>query len=394
MNGSWRIGLLVLALMVGLLASSAASPLAHCAQTSGSSAQQQFARGVALQQKGDLEGARQAYEAALKQSPQRVDVLSNLGLVYSRLGNQDRAIKCFHEALRIDSKQNIVRFNLAVAYMREGKFEPAQTELAMVVKTQPDNLVVHNLLGLCLLKLNREAEGIKELEVVRDAHPADADVDYTLASAYIKTDELDKAEPIVHQLEGSDTPAAHFLVGSYYLARYDHRRAVKEFEQTVQEDAKFPEAHAQLAYAYFFDFQWDRSVKMCEEELALNPDDDNAVKLLGSLYRQRGRLEEAEKLLDKAEKQHPNDYEILYQVGLLAQARNDYPRAVEVLENVTKLKPDFPPAHITLVRAYSRLKRTSDAQREQAIVDKLNTERKNQPTVRDKALYDALKTNE
>ncbi len=32
-----------------------------------------------------------------------------------------------------------------------------------------------------------------------------------------------------------------------------------------------------------------------------------------------------------------------------------------------------------------------DVAREQAIVDRLNAERKNLPTVRDKALYDALK---
>ena len=38
----------------------------------------QFARGVDLQQKGDLDGARQAYEAALKLIPRRIDALSNL----------------------------------------------------------------------------------------------------------------------------------------------------------------------------------------------------------------------------------------------------------------------------------------------------------------------------
>jgi len=94
---------------------------ATSAQTTASQAQKAFTHGVELQQKGDWEGARQAYETALRLAPQRVDVLSNLGLVYSQLGQQERAVKCFHDALRIDPKQYAVRFNLGIAYMRADK---------------------------------------------------------------------------------------------------------------------------------------------------------------------------------------------------------------------------------------------------------------------------------
>jgi tetratricopeptide (TPR) repeat protein len=209
-------------------------------------------------------------------------------------------------------------------------------------------------------------------------------VSYTLASAYVKINQLDRAQPVIRQLETNDSAEARLIVGSYYLAKLDHRRAIKEFTLALERNPTLPEAHAQLGYAYFFDFKWDLSVKMCEEELALYPDDDNAVKLLGSLYRQRGRLDEAAALLEKANRLNPDDYEILFQMGLLAQAKNDYPQAVAIL--------DFPPAHITLVRVYNKLKRPEDAKREQEIVDRLNIERKNLPTVRDKALYEAFKT--
>jgi protein O-GlcNAc transferase len=364
------------------------------AQNPTQRAQEFFARGVERQRKGDLAGARQAYEEAHRLAPRRVDVLSNLGLVFSQMREQDRAIQCFDDALKIDPNQPIVRFNLGLAYMQAGRFEPAQVEFNRVLKAQPTNLGAHRLRGLCLLKLGRLEDGIEELETVRHAKPEDLDLACTVASVYIKLKQLDKAEPIVHDLEKLNSAEAHFIVGSYYLEKLDHRRAVKELTQTLEQNPRFPDAHAQLAYAYFFEFKWDLSVKMCEEELAIDPDDDNAVKLLGSLYRQRGRLEEAEALLDKAARQNPNDYEILYQIGLLDVAKDDYARAVDVLEKVTQLNPDFPPAHITLVRTYGKLKRSADAQREQVIVNRLNAERKNQPTVRDKALYDAFKVPE
>lgn len=90
--------------------------------------------------------------------PRRVDVLS-------QLGEQSRAIQCFHDALIIDPNRPIVRFNLGLAYMRAGRFEPARTELTKVVKAQPGNLTARNLLGLCLLKLGRLKEGVTELKV-------------------------------------------------------------------------------------------------------------------------------------------------------------------------------------------------------------------------------------
>ena len=79
----------------------------------------QFARGVAAQQKGDLDGARQAYEAALKLIPRRMDALSNLGVVYAKLGRYDEAIKHYQAALLLEPTELAIRFNLGIAY-----FEP------------------------------------------------------------------------------------------------------------------------------------------------------------------------------------------------------------------------------------------------------------------------------
>jgi tetratricopeptide (TPR) repeat protein len=378
-----------LAMLSGLAVLLAAT-LKTFGQTTAGQAQSAFAQGVELQQKGDLEDARRAYQAALKLDPQRIDALSNLGLVYSQLGQQELAVRCFRDALKVNPRQQAVRFNLGVAYMRSKRYQPAQLELAKVISARPANLAARNLRALCLFKLERLEEGIVELEAVRRANPKDLEVSYTLSSAYIKTGQLDKAAPVIRELENNDSVDAHFIVGSYYLARFHHQRAIREFTVALQRNPRLPEVHAQLGYAYYFDSKPDLSAKMCEEELALYPDDSNATSLLGSIYRERGQLEQAAALLDKANHLRPDDYEILFQMALLAQVKNDYVRTEALLERVTQLKPDFPPAHIVLVRIYKKLQRPEDAKREQLIASQLDAERKNLPTVRDKALYDAF----
>src|SRR5205085_5054570 len=98
-----------------------------------------FARGVALQQQGDLEGARAAYEAALKSVPRRFDALSNLGVVYARLGRYEQAIKCYRAALAVEPQQWAVRLNLGIAYYQTEQFAAAAEELARVTGAQTDN---------------------------------------------------------------------------------------------------------------------------------------------------------------------------------------------------------------------------------------------------------------
>ena len=64
-------------------------PILLSAQEAGrvAGSEQAFARGVELQQHGDLEGARRAYEESLQMVPRRADALSNLGVVYAHLGD-------------------------------------------------------------------------------------------------------------------------------------------------------------------------------------------------------------------------------------------------------------------------------------------------------------------
>ena len=114
---------------------------------------------------------REAYEAALKIAPQRIDALSNVGLVYGGLHQYDRAIQSFEKALAVDPRQPAVLFNLGLIYLQAGKSEDARRTLSLVAGIQPDNAAAHHYLGVSLLKLGRLQEGISQLEIASHLHP-------------------------------------------------------------------------------------------------------------------------------------------------------------------------------------------------------------------------------
>src|SRR4030095_4877198 len=117
--------------------------------------EEHFARGAELQQKGDLEGARAAYEAALKLIPRRIDALSNLRVLFANRGEYDQALIRHRQTRAIDRKEYSIRLNLGIAYYQIDKYQQALGEFDQVAKAQPDNVQARFLLGMWLFETGK-----------------------------------------------------------------------------------------------------------------------------------------------------------------------------------------------------------------------------------------------
>jgi tetratricopeptide (TPR) repeat protein len=334
-----------------------------------------FARGVALQQRGDLQQAREAYEAALRSVPNRADALSNLGVIFARLGQYGEAIHYYKEALAVDEKQYETRLNLGIAFYKTEEFELALRELSQVAAAQPDNYQARLLLGVCDYQLNKLKEAVVELEAVHNAQPDNVAAAFALGNAYLGLNETEKAEPLVKNVFGQlNSAEAHLIVGSFYLAVKDFPKAIEELNQAKELNSRLPTLHSQLGEANLFSGNREQAAKEFAAELEINPRDYNANVRLGWIYREDGRLDEAAPLLKKALDLRPNDIASLYQMAQLATAKGETAEAVRLLERVTTRSPEFTPAHVLLARLYYKLNRAADGQRERDIIQKLQEE--------------------
>jgi tetratricopeptide (TPR) repeat protein len=362
-----------------------ASPEKVAAQKAQPGVQSHFARGVELQQRGDLAGARDAYVAALKQAPNRVDANANLGLVYARLAQFDEAIRHYRRALAVDPKQTAVRFHLGAACFQAGKLEAAREAFAAVVKVTPSDLRARQLLAICLLRLNRLEEGAAHLEKVYQAQPDNREAAYTLTSAYLRSGQLDKAAAIIASgLEQSNTAEANLLVGSYETARHNYLRALARLRTAQQQNPKLPGLHSALGHAYVLTGNRKLAMEMFQRELEITADDFNSLAFLGWLYREDGRLEAATKLLRKALEARPDETGVLFQLAQISQSQGSVQETAHLLERVVALKPDHLASHVLLAQIYFKQKRFQDAQRERQIIDRLNAqEQEKQPSTYD-----------
>ncbi len=352
-------------LSLWLLNSAQAAPQVDLSRT-------HFNRGVELQQKGDLEGARQAYEEALKHTPHRVDALANLGLVYLNLGRNEKANEHFEKALSLQPELPAVRMFLGLAEFRAGQFAAAYRELIKVIEAQPSHPQALHLAGLCLLKLDKIQEGINALEAALQAKPDNTEAAYTLATAYVGSGAIEKAEALLEgPLRHSKNAEVHLIRGSILNAKKEANAALQELATARQLNDKLPTLRTQMGYAYLLLADYEPAANELLAALKQTPDDFHANAYLGWLYIQEKRYGEAAERLALVLRQQPDNATILYQLGHIHQINGQAEQAAALLERVVKQRPDFVAAHVILARVYLKLKRTDDFTRAQAIIRQL-----------------------
>jgi tetratricopeptide (TPR) repeat protein len=365
---------LLLALSILVPARAAAQAVAPADATRSDEA---FARGVSLHQAGDILGAIEAYNAALRLTPGRLEVRSNLGAAYTRLGRYDEAIEQYRKALGADPGQVAVRFNLALALYKRGRADEAAIEFRKVRERDPGRKPALLLLADCELQMGNDRRVIELLSPEQAALGEDRLFAYLLGTALIRQGELQSGQALVDRLFRSGGSAeAHLLLGAQHLRREDFRGAVPELRQAAELDPDLPTVHSMLGVALMNSGERPAAIPEFQRELAKNPNDFEANLRLGLLLRDEERLQEAMDYVQRAARLRPRHPDVLYGLGRLSLAFDRLEDAQKYLEELTRTTPGFEGGHVMLATVYYRLKMRDLGDKERAIVDKLKAQRK------------------
>jgi tetratricopeptide (TPR) repeat protein len=336
-------------------------------------AERMFVHGVEMQQSGDYIGAIDAYKTVLGLDPKRVDVLSNLGACYVRIGQYADGIAQYQAALVIDPANVLVHMNLALAYYKSGRPREAIEPLQFVVAAPQAPKNAFLLLGDCYLQTGRAKDTV-DLLLPRDAlFTDDRAFAYVLGMALIRSDREQEGLPYIDRIfAGGDSAEAHLLLGLAHLNRMDFSPARVEFEKAMKLNPSLPTLNS--AYGRTLLAMSDR--KSAEQallrEISINPNDFDANLTLGSLRRSVQDFDNAIIYLNRALAIHPGDLNARKVLATLKLQTGAVEEAKDLLEGIVKDAPDVVEGHVQLATAYNRLKRKDDAARERAIVDRLN----------------------
>lgn len=139
----------------------------------------EFKKALEAQNKGETNLAIEKFNEAIKLHPQFFEAHAELGFLYLKTNQLDKAVESLRAALELNDKNPNIRLNYAVALLNKKEMAEAEKEFREVIKADKTAAVAHMYLGIALLGLKRvdEAEAlflqaisIKDDEKLAQAH--------------------------------------------------------------------------------------------------------------------------------------------------------------------------------------------------------------------------------
>jgi Tfp pilus assembly protein PilF len=201
-----------------------------------------------------------------------------------------------------------VHLQRATLLFEQHRFADAEQALALALGEEPENMLAHGLMALCLLRREAFGEATEHAEQAVAAAP-------------------DNAWP-------------HGVLASVWLLRHDLSKAQAAAEQALALDPSSAERHVLLGRIYFVQSQWQRALEEAFAALAQDPESVDALNLKAECFRKLGKGDLAGSQLQAALAVDPENSETHASLGWLALQQGDRRKAKEHFREALRLDPN------------------------------------------------------
>jgi arylsulfatase A-like enzyme/Flp pilus assembly protein TadD len=209
-----------------------------------------------------------------------------------------------------DPKDRIQAYELfsdAMADSQHGQLGESTDKLGAVLKTDPDSIPAHYLLGLNYYRMQEFAKAVEQFERVLQLSPDYSLAVFYLGLAYGRAGDLDKSiQTLKHALELDSTNfAAAYNLGAAYLQRKMTNEAVQAFRQSIVISPEYAPGHRALGEVLLYQGQIDEALAELRRAADLAPQDPATHRALAQALLAKGRNDEAEQEMRKAQEARP-----------------------------------------------------------------------------------------
>jgi putative PEP-CTERM system TPR-repeat lipoprotein len=199
-------------------------------------------------------------------------------------------------------------------------------------------------LGVLKLSLNN-IEGVLDLESAVAKSPESITAKTTLATAYLATNQLQKAQALADEWkkEASSDPQGFLLAGEVAIRKKDMEKAKSEFLSAAAIAPNNNKVKMALIGLDIFDEDFDAALVKLDQLLAATPDYLSALTAYFAIKQKQDNAQEGLKPALSQLKKTPDNAELAVLTARMYASESNYDKALELLNTVTPNK-DAPKA--------------------------------------------------
>jgi tetratricopeptide (TPR) repeat protein len=325
------------------------------------------------------------------QKPDRAAAYYHFGLAhmyedmatnYGRPEYATRAIEEYKLALDADPSSKYLNSGLAELYLRTGRVRDAVLAAQDILKTEPDNLDAHKLLGRVYLQslgnvqnggpsekvlqlaiaeyskiVQLQSNDIEsrlllgqlytlahdtphaeeQFKAAQHIDPNSEDVVLNLARLYSDSGDMTHAIQVLSAVPEDDrTPKIDYALGMSYDQLKDNKNAIDAYSKAFDMEPDNLDAERGLAQALLNDNQLGPALKHFETISTADPQDAQTYLRIAEIERRQGHYEQALTTLKKAKALASDSLEIGFNEALIDDSLGHYDEGAQTLQSLVK----------------------------------------------------------
>ena len=321
--------------------------------------------GTAYMRNGRFERAEPLLKRAVELGGNDPEPRIQLALLLFATGKQDKAVSDLTGIVKQDRAFTDAGAALAVMYIKQDRGEDAVRILSPLLKRQPDNISLNNLLGSAQV-LNKQYDAARAtFEKIRALAP-----DFTLIQVNIaRLDTIvgrydDARARLKALLLKKDAPAVPLMLelAKTETASGNLQEAIRWAEKARTKDRNALEVRQYLVDLYQQTNQPSKALAVAVEAKLIAPENLDILYMLAGCYIVSNDNRSAASVLRDMTKLVGFDYHWLYRIARLQYTIKSYKEAEFSLQKIVLEVPDFVPANIALIEVLTGLNETDEAE--------------------------------
>jgi len=303
--------------------------------------------------KRDFNNAVKYAEKTSDMIPGDVNPLILLGNINYELTNWDEAIRYYEKALKIDSNNPTLLYNMALALFKKGERFPALEFLKKAADSDKIGDVAYNSysrLGAEFLESNMFDLAEKYLVQATHLRPQDPIGRYNLAVAYLRQNKNSEA---LRELEESERLSQGDMallesIGESYFSLKDYDRSLRSYNKVLETSSRNVKILSRIGEIYYSKGDLERAYESYRKVTQIQPATENAriaYLNMGNILDDGQRFEDAVKAYESAIAIRDNDDLAYYNLGIAykhydksAMAINSWRKAAQINPNNIKAR--------------------------------------------------------